>query len=111
MSSSRTSELLNKTCEVCLRAKQTRDYFQFIVINKTNSIFEKIHCGVWGPYRTPTSTGARYFLTVVDDFLQGILLFLMKEKSEVAHHLRNFMIMVEKQFGVSVKTVRSDNGT
>ena len=35
----------------------------------------------------------------------------MLEKSEVSTLLQNFCVMTEKQFGSSVKTVRSDNGT
>ena len=107
---SEDSESLCKACEVCLRAKQARESFP-LSSNKTRSVFEKIHCDVWGPYRTVASSGARYFLTIVDDFSRGVWLYLMKEKSEVAQHLRDFIAMVEKQFQVPVKTVRSDNGT
>lgn len=106
----RDNGFFNKTCGICLRAKQTRDCFQ-LSTNKTTRVFEMIHCEVWGTYITPSSSGARYFLTIIDDFSRGIWLYLMKKKSEVAQHLRQFIAMVEQQFDVSIKTIQIDNGT
>ena len=54
-------------CDVCFRAKQTRDVFPDSM-NKTSKCFELIHVDVWGPYRVPSSCGAAYFLTIVDDY-------------------------------------------
>ena len=42
---------MNKVCDVCLRAKQSRDHFP-IIENKATDIFELIHCDLWGGYRT-----------------------------------------------------------
>ena len=53
-------------CDTCFRAKQTREVF-YDSSNKTTECFELIHCDVWGPYRTRSSSGAVYFLTIVDD--------------------------------------------
>lgn len=69
-------------CDVCYRAKQTREVF-FDSSNKTKACFELIHVDVWGPYRTPSSIGAVYFLTIVDDFSRSVWLHLLNEKSEV----------------------------
>ncbi|CAH9124411.1 unnamed protein product, partial [Cuscuta epithymum] len=54
-------------CDVCFRAKQTRDSFP-TSLNKTHEPFELVHCDLWGPYNTPSSCGARHFLTIVDDY-------------------------------------------
>jgi len=70
-----------------------------------------VHCDICGPYRVPTSCGAYYFLTVVDDASRAVWLFLMKEKSEVGTLLKGFVSMVKTQFGKQVKIVRMDNGT
>ena len=97
-------------CDTCYRAKQTREVF-YGSMNKSNECFALIHCDVWGPYRTPASCGSVYFLTVVDDHSRAVWTYLMREKSEVRVVLQNFRKMTEKQFGKSVKMVRSDNGT
>jgi hypothetical protein len=99
-----------QTCDVCLRAKQTRDVFP-ISNNKAMQNFQLIHCDVWGPYRTLAMCGARYFLTIVDDHSRAVWVYLLNDKKEVSVRLRQFLIMVERQFDVCVKTVRSDNGT
>ena len=56
----------NEVCEICVRAKQTRNKF-IQSPNKAESVFELIHCDIWGPYKILASTDAHYFLTIVDD--------------------------------------------
>ncbi|CAA7023525.1 unnamed protein product [Microthlaspi erraticum] len=68
-------------CDVCFRAKQTREVFSES-FNKTKECFSLIHCDVWGPYRVPSSTSAVYFLTIVDDYSRAVWTFLLLEKSE-----------------------------
>ncbi|KAJ3698018.1 hypothetical protein LUZ61_001723 [Rhynchospora tenuis] len=97
-------------CEICLKAKQTRDVFP-ISLNKANESFELIHCDIWGPYRVASSCGAHYFLTIVDDFSRAVWVYLMKDKSETAGLLQGFIKMVCTQFQKLVKFIRSDNGT
>ena len=104
------SEFSNKACDVCLRAKQTRLSFP-ISENKTKGIFDMVHCDIWGPYRTPTHSGARYFLTIVDDYSRGVWLYLMSQKSEAPTHLKNFLAMAARQFETHVRVVRSDKGS
>lgn len=104
------SEISNKACDICLRAKQTRMSFP-ISENKTKQIFDLIHCDLWGPYRTPTHSGARFFLTIVDDYSRGGWVFLMNEKFEAPNHLKNFLTMTTRQFQSQIKAIRSDNGS
>ncbi|XP_056849759.1 retrovirus-related Pol polyprotein from transposon RE2 isoform X2 [Raphanus sativus] len=97
-------------CDICFKAKQTRKVFPDS-FNKATIPFALIHCDVWGPYRTPSSCGAVYFLTIVDDYSRAVWTYLMLEKSEVASLLRSFCAMSDRQFGHRVKTIRTDNGT
>lgn len=55
------------TCTICPLAKHSRLPFPSSIIS-TTTCFELIHMDVWGPYKTPSLAGAKYFLTVVDDF-------------------------------------------
>ena len=110
VSNSVSSVFLNKACDVCLRAKQTRCSFPDS-INKTLKPFDMIHTDLWGPYRTESSSGARYFLTVVDDYSRGVWIYLLKDKTEAPIQLKNFLSMVHTQFQTIVRTIRSDNGS
>ncbi|KAJ3699854.1 hypothetical protein LUZ61_003559 [Rhynchospora tenuis] len=96
-------------CDICLKAKQTRDVFP-ISLNKAIESFELIHCDIWGPYRVASHCGAHYFLTIVDDFSRAVWVYLMTEKKETSKLLISFCKMVKNQFGKCVKCVRTDNG-
>lgn len=107
---SRSKNSLNKGCEVCFRAKHPRDKFP-LSHNNCSRIFEKVHCDLWGPYRHESSCGARYFLTIVDDFSRAVWIYLVVDKTEVFSMFMTFVAMVDRQFGQTIKIVQSDNGT
>ena len=96
--------------EICFRAKQTRCVFHNSS-NKASSAFSLIHCDVWGPYRTSSSYGAKYFLTIVDDYSRAVWIYLKLEKSEVSELLKQFFALCERQFGKRVQKIRTDNGS
>ncbi|CAH9143337.1 unnamed protein product [Cuscuta epithymum] len=100
----------SSACDICFRAKQTRDSFPDSN-NKTSRIFELIHCDLWGPYNTPSSCGAKMFLTIVDDYSRAVWIYLLLDKTEVFKMFMAFIAMVERQFSKKVCIVRSDNGT
>ncbi|GJX49146.1 ribonuclease H-like domain-containing protein [Tanacetum coccineum] len=58
-------------CDICHRAKQTRDHFPFSD-HKTSTINDLIQLDLWGPYKVPSGEGFRYFLIVVDDYSRGV---------------------------------------
>ena len=99
-----------KNCDVCLRAKQTRQCFPESS-TYSNEIFDLIHCDLWGPYRTTALCGTRYFLTIVDDHSRAVWVYLLQDKTSVSRHLKEFLALVHTQFSKKVKTIRSDNGT
>ena len=101
---------LDKACEVCFRAKHHRDTFP-LSDNKCSRVFEKIHCDLWGPYRHDSSCGARYFLTIVDDFSRAVWIYLLLDKSEVFPMFMSFIAMVDRQLSQTVQIVQSGNGT
>lgn len=73
-----------KSCDVCPRAKQHRSSFP-LSQNKASRIFELVHLDLWGPYKTPSSCGSYYFLTIVDDYSRGVWTYLLRNKSEVEY--------------------------
>ncbi|GJY48180.1 retrovirus-related pol polyprotein from transposon TNT 1-94 [Tanacetum coccineum] len=101
---------LSQSCDVCHRAKQSREKLPGSD-NKAASIFELIHCDLWGPYKTTSSCGTSYFLTIVDDLSRSVWVYLLVHKSEVFESMKMFLAMVKRQFNKLVKIVRSDNGT
>ncbi|CAH9112012.1 unnamed protein product [Cuscuta europaea] len=104
-----SSQLENKACDACLRAKQTRAAFD---LNSARAIecFEMIHCDIWNPYQYSSSCGARYFLTIVDDHSRAVWIHLLLNKGEVGTILKHFFAMTKRQINKEVRVVRSDNG-
>lgn len=101
---------LHNGCEVCFRAKHHRDKFP-LSENRSSRIFEKIHCDLWGPYRHVSSCGARYFLTIVDDYSRAVWIYLLIDKTEVFRTFMTFVAMVDRQFSQTINIVQTDNGT
>jgi len=81
----------HKACDVRQRAKQTRDSFP-LSSHKASSSFELVHCDLWRPYKTPSSCGAYYFLTIVNDFSQVVWIYLLLDKKEVLRVLLNLHV-------------------
>jgi hypothetical protein len=96
-------------CEVCALSKQCRLPFSTSSISSVRS-FELIHCDIWGPYKIPSLSGAKYFLTVVDDYSRFTWVFFMQHKNETQHLLTNFFSFVKTQFNTSIAKIRVDNG-
>ncbi|KAK2989169.1 hypothetical protein RJ640_014132 [Escallonia rubra] len=103
------SPSLKTICDVCCRAKHTRTVFPDST-SRAMDIFGLIHCDIWGPYRVSTISGAKYFLTIVDDYSRAVWVYLMHDKGQTGTLLRNFCNMVHTQFGKLVKIIQSDNG-
>ncbi|XP_074300576.1 uncharacterized protein LOC141631855 [Silene latifolia] len=62
---------LEHACDICHFAKQSRNSFH-LNNSKASAIFDLIHCDLWGPYRTLSSCGAKYFLTLADDSSRAV---------------------------------------
>src|SRR4051812_28094167 len=99
----------NNACEICALAKQHRLPFPTSSISSTKP-FELIHCDVWGPYKVASLSGAKYFLTIVDDFSRFTWIFFMHHKSETKDLIVNFFSFVQTQFQLSIANIRVDNG-
>ncbi|KAL6346216.1 hypothetical protein AAG906_027970 [Vitis piasezkii] len=60
----------NKTvdvCNACCCAKSHKIHFS-LSTSRASSPLELIHADLWGPAPIPSSTGARYFLLLMDDY-------------------------------------------
>jgi len=96
--------------DICPITKQTRLSLNMSYIS-SHASFDLIHGDIWGPHRTHTHSGARYFLTIVDDYSCYTWIHLMKLKSETQTLLKSFNAFVKTQFQCNVKCVRADNGS
>jgi hypothetical protein len=54
--------------------------------------------------------GARYYLTVIDDFSRKMWVYPLKAKSECFERFKEFKALAEKEVDSHIKVLRSDNG-
>ncbi|MDM1070863.1 DDE-type integrase/transposase/recombinase, partial [Myroides sp. 1372] len=100
---------MHKVCEACQLGKQTKHAFSHDKHVSTRPL-DLIHSDVWGPAKTTTILGWRFYVTFIDDHTRKVWVYFMKEKSEVFTHFQNFRMLAEKQTGLQVKCLRSDGG-
>ena len=92
--------------------EQNKEEINFLLVKIRLQVFLNWFIVIYGgPYRTISSCGASYFLTIVDDFSRAVWIYLLADKKEVSIMLKRFLAMVERQFAQQVKIFRSDNGT
>ena len=103
------SKLSSIKCESCQLGKHTRSSFPKKLNNRASFMFDVVHSDIWGPSRVSTNLGFHYFVTFIDDYSRYTWLFLIKSRSELFTIFQNFCAEIQNQFGVSIKTLRSDN--
>jgi transposase InsO family protein len=59
---------------------------------------------------TPSLGGARYLFTLLDDHSKKLWIYFLKRKSDAFQHFREWQALVERQSGLKVKALCSDNG-
>ena len=96
-------------CEHCVFGKATRVKFAKTV-HETQNQLDYIHSDLWGPSRVPSLGGARYFLTLIDDYFRKVWIYFLKNKNETFLKFKEWKISVETQVGRKGKKLRTDNG-
>ena len=82
--------------------KHTR--VSFPISNKKSSYpFHLIHSDI--PLTVPNVSGARWFVSIIDDCTLVTWIFLLKKKSDVSIVIPNFHSMVKNLFGVQIKSL------
>lgn len=95
--------------EACLFGKSCR--VKFIKgKQRTHGSFDYIRADLWGPATNPSHWGAKYFLSIVNDYSLKLWVFIHKAKDETFENFKNWKTLVENQTGGKVKRLRTDNG-
>ena len=105
----RFSHLHSLQCEPCQLGKHVRSSFKNKKVSRSKFPFELVHSDVWGPCRTTSVLGFRYFVTFIDDYSRCTWIYLMKERSELLDNFKKFCSEVSTQFGRTIYVFRSDN--
>ena len=97
-------------CEVCIKGKLSRKPFPKKDDISTTEILELVHADVCGPLDVITPSGNRYILTITDDFSRYCHVMLLKQKSDVAQQIKDFVARMETSLERLPKIIRMYNG-
>ena len=65
--------------------------------NVSKIVLDVVHSDVWGPAKTMSMGGCRYYVTFIDDHTRKTWVYFMKEKSEVFTCFQHLRTLAEKQ--------------
>lgn len=99
-----------KSCIACIKGKLAKLPFSKQSSSRCKEILGLIHTDLCGPMPNKSLSGARYFLTFIDDFSRKTFVYFLKSKEEVFDKFKLFKNLVEKETDRKIKMIRSDNG-
>ena len=103
------SSLSSLECESCQLGKHTHVLFPKHLDPQTKSPFELVHTDVWGPSRSTSTLGFRYFVSFIDHYSRCTWLYLMKTRAKLFYIFQKFHAEIRTQFNTSIRILRSDN--
>ena len=96
-------------CRVCVLGKYAKATYPRSN-NRARSVLGLIHSDICGPMSMNALSGAKYFVTFIDDHSKKTWIYFLKTKDEVFERFKEFKSLVENLTGKWIKTLRSDNG-
>ena len=97
-------------CKSCIDGKLHRSSFPKKGRTRPQNPLELVHSDICGPMKTPSLSGAKYFLTFVDDKTHYIWIYVLKQKSEAFSKFLKWKALVELESTFKLKVLRTDNG-
>lgn len=77
---------------------------------RAKEILEVIHSDLCGPMENASIGGAKYFITLIDDFSRKVFVYFLTEKGQSRGVIVDFRTFLEKQTTKEIKSIRTDNG-
>ena len=96
-------------CKTCIQGKQHHRPITGTMTPATE-LLQIIHSDVCGPLKTPTPEGYKYFVSMIDDYSKMSAVTLIKQKSDVAQAVADFINMAQTQLSKHARKFHSDNG-
>lgn len=70
-------------------------------------LFQLVHADIWGPFSSSSIVGAKYFLTIVDDYSRCTWVFSMQVKSEILNFFSIVLIFFIRKLGCNISSISS----
>ena len=100
-------------CSACIMGKHRSAPIKTFTDTRASRPLERVYMDVWGPARTQTPQGHRYFLVIIDDFSRYDAFCTMGAKSDAFFHFKAFHARWVAYFsahGHVISSIRTDPG-
>ena len=104
------SSIPSKTCDACIEAKQTHRPLPAEAENRSQIPGERFMTDVWGPARTTSIGGWKYYISFCDDNIRYFMVVFLKNKGEAAIRIKEHVAKIKQKFGKVPTSMRADNG-
>lgn len=104
-----TSTSTLSPCSACLQAK-SHALPHPLSPSSSQFPFQLLFLDVWGPAPVLSSSGFRFYFSIVDDFTKYVWFFPLYAKSDVSQIFLNFVTFVRNTFSKNIIAVQSDWG-
>lgn len=101
---------MNLNCVTCAEGKHNRTPSKNSGTRATDFL-EIVHSDVCGKMSVNSIGGAGYFVTFIDDFSRKIVIYAIKNKSQVFDCFVKYKNYAENLLDKRIKTLRTDNGS
>lgn len=97
-------------CQGCLYGKQTWKSFSDGQAWRASEYLELLHADLCGPMETPSIGGSKNFFLITDDYCRMSWIYFLRSNDQTFEKFKQFKVLVEKQSGLSIITLRTDRG-
>lgn len=101
--------LKNHVCEVCTKARQTRNPFTETRYRASRPL-EIIHTDICGPIEPVTWDNMKYFISCLEDYTHSTSVYLLNGKFEAVEPIKDFINESEAKWNQKTGKIRYDNG-
>ncbi|KAI3719007.1 hypothetical protein L6452_19894 [Arctium lappa] len=101
----------NSLCPACEMGKMKRTSHKAKTKFSSSTPLELIHMDLCGPMRTQSINGKKYILVMIDEYSRYTWLKFLRNKSDAAELIIEFLKKIQVRLQLPVISLRSDNGT
>jgi transposase InsO family protein len=97
-------------CEACIQSKLSHRPFPAEASTRAEKPGELTYSDLWGPARTMSIGGSRYFMSFTDDYSRKCSVVFLRDKSEATEKMQEYITYLERKLEMTPKAIRVDNG-
>jgi Reverse transcriptase (RNA-dependent DNA polymerase) len=99
-------------CKTCIMTSTRRMSYRDTVGRRASKALIILRCDTHGPVKPTGFDGIRYLLAILCDYSAYAWIFVMKKKSEAAHHIIKLLKHLERSAaGMPTQCIRTDGGS